>query len=65
MAAVRLGFLVVVNGYRFEVVGLEDLAAVAALNVIDAVPARDHVSSLMVALGFHTARVIPYFMQRD
>ena len=47
------GFLFVGGGDRFEVFGLEDLPAVQATDIVDAVAARDHFRSRVLADGFH------------
>ena len=46
-------FFLVFNGHRFEIFGFEDLPAIQTFNVVDAVPARDHLRSLVVTGGLH------------
>ena len=50
MGSLRGGLLVVVfDGDGFQVFGLEDLTAVEALDVVDAVATGDHGCSLVLA----------------
>jgi len=46
-------FFLVFNSYRLEIFRFEDLPAIKTLNVVDAVPARDHLRSLVVTGGLH------------
>ena len=41
------------GGYRLEIFRFEDLPAIETFNVVDAVPARDHLRSLVVTGGLH------------
>jgi hypothetical protein len=46
-------FVLVFNSYRFEVFRFEDLPAIETFDIVDAVPARDHLRSLVVTGGLH------------
>ena len=46
-------FFLVFNSYRLEIFRFEDLPAIETFNVVDAVPARDHLRSLVVTGGLH------------
>ena len=39
--------------YRLKIFSFEDLPAIETFNVVDAVPARDHLRSLVVTGGLH------------
>lgn len=46
-------FVLVFHSYRFQIFSFEDLPAIQTFNVVDAVPARDHLRSLVVTGGLH------------
>ena len=46
-------FFLVFNSHRLKIIGFEDLPAIETFNVVDAVPARDHLRSLVVTGGLH------------
>jgi hypothetical protein len=46
-------FFLVFNGHRLEIFRFKDLSAVQTLNVVDAVPAGDHLRSLVLTGGLH------------
>ena len=46
-------FFLVFNSYRLQIFRFEDLPAIKTFNVVDAVPARDHLRSLVVTGGMH------------
>jgi hypothetical protein len=46
-------FFLVFNSYRLQIFRFEDLPAIKTLNVVDAVPARDHLRPLVVTGGLH------------
>ena len=49
-------FFLVLNSYRLEIFRFKDLPAIQTFNVVDAVPARDHLRSLVVTGGLHKKR---------
>ena len=55
MGAVAGGalFFLVFNSHRLEIFRFEDLPAIETFDVVDAVPARDHLRSLVVTGGLH------------
>jgi hypothetical protein len=57
-------FFLFFNSYRLEIFGFEDLPAIETFNVVDAVPARDHLRSLVVTGGLHKkeTRIRPILM---
>ena len=46
-------FVLVFNSYRLEIFRFEDLPAIETFDIVDAVPARDHLRSLVVTGGLH------------
>ncbi len=46
-------FFLVFNSHRLKIFRFEDLPAIETLNVVDAVPARDHLRALVVTGGLH------------
>ena len=46
-------FFLVFNSHRLKIIGFEDLPAIETFKVVDAVPARDHLRSLVVTGGLH------------
>ncbi len=58
----RGGFLVFNGGHTLEVLGLEDLPAIHAADVVDAISAGDHFRPGVIADGFHRAKVIPLIL---
>ena len=60
-------FFLVFNSYRLEVFSFEDLPAIETFNVVDAVPARDHLRSLVVTGGLHRkeTEIRPILMIQD
>ena len=46
-------FFLVFNGHRLEIFRFEDLPAIETFKIVDAVPARDHLRSLVVTGGLH------------
>ena len=46
-------FVLVFNSHRLEIFRFEDLPAIETFKVVDAVPARDHLRSLVVTGGLH------------
>ena len=46
-------FFLVFNSHRLEIIRFEDLPAIETFNVVDAVPARDHLRALVVTGGLH------------
>ena len=46
-------FFLVFDSDRLQILSFEDLTAVETLNIVDAVPARDHLRSLVVTGGLH------------
>ena len=60
-------FFLVFNSYRLEIFRFEDLPAIETFNVVDAVPARDHLRSLVVTGGLHRkeTEIRPILMIQD
>ena len=52
---------------RFQIFSFEDLPAIETFNVVDAVPARDHLRSLVVTGGLHRkeTEIRPILMIQD
>jgi hypothetical protein len=48
-------FFLIFDFYLFKVFCFEDLAAIETLDVIDAVPTRDHLGAGMVTSGLHNS----------
>ena len=46
-------FFLVFNSHRLEIFSFEDLPAIETFKIVDAVPARDHLRSLVVTGGLH------------
>jgi hypothetical protein len=46
-------FFLIFNGNRFQIFRFKDLSAIETFNVVDAVPAGDHLRSLVVTGGLH------------
>jgi hypothetical protein len=53
LGEVRPLFFLVFNSHRLKIFRFEDLPAIETFNVVDAVPARDHLRSLVVTGGLH------------
>jgi hypothetical protein len=56
----QLLFVVFVNGYGFEILGFEDLAAIEAFDIVHAVASRDDLGA-GVFTGLHKDRYGVYF----
>jgi hypothetical protein len=60
-------FFLVFNSHRLEIFGFEDLPAIETFNVVDAVPAREHLRPLVVTGGLHKkeTEIRPILMIQD
>jgi hypothetical protein len=65
-------FFLVFDGHRLQILRFEDLPAIETFNVVDAVPARDHLRALVVTGGLHKKEtkirpilMIPNGLSRD
>ena len=46
-------FFLIFNSHRLKIFRFKDLPAIETFNVVDAVPARDHLRALVVTGGLH------------
>ena len=60
-------FFLVFDSDRLQIFSFENLTAIETLNVVDAVPARDHLRSLVVTGGLHKkeTEIRPILMIQD